>query len=556
MIKIQGTAVSKGIAIGMAQIYVKPKIEFQDYPIEDTEKEFVRYQTAVHCLEEQYEMLYDKALLVTDEEHAEIFRGYQMLLSDVTYAELVRKQITEEHKNAETAVSAVCKVFIEMFEEMDDAYLRTRVLDIQAVSDQLIANLLGMENLQGNLLAYLSEPVILVADELTPDDTIRMKSEMVLGIVTRKDSVNSHTSILARALGVPAVICKKIPEDMNGKNMIVNGMSGDIYLDPDKKTLEIMKNKQQQLSLDSKELEAYKEKETMTKDGKRICLYANVGSIADVEEAVCQGAEGIGLFRTEFLFLGRNEEPSEEEQFAIYKQAVLMMKGKKVIFRTADIGSDKQPNYFKSETEINPAMGYRAIRMGLECQEMLKRQLRAIYRVSSYGNVSIMYPMISSVDEVKNLQVISKEVREELLKQGCALGEVEEGIMVETPAAALMSDQLAPLVDFFSIGTNDLTAFTLAMDRMNPKLNGYFDFHHEAVIRLIEMTIRNGHQAGIWIGICGELGADLDIAERLISLGMDEFSVVPSMVLPLRRKICSISQLTNESKMLYYHHKK
>lgn len=556
MIKIQGTAVSRGIAIGIARIYEKQKIEIPVYQTEDTEKEIRRYQTAVHGLEKQYEMLYDKALSVTDEECAELFQSYQMLLTDVAFTEAVKQQIIENYKNAEAAVSAVCKVFTKMFEEMEDDYLRARALDIQTVSDQLINNLLGVENLQETFFEQFSDSVILVADELTPDEMIRMNLNNVLGIVVRKGSMNSHTSIFARSIGIPMVICQKIPQDIYGKKMVVDGVSGDIYIEPPQEILQRMQEKQQKFYQELEELIVYKEKETVTKDGAKIGLYANVGSIADVEAAVRSSAEGIGLFRTEFLYLGRNDEPSEEEQFEIYRQAVQMMKGKKVIFRTADIGSDKLPDYLKCEEDINPAKGYHSNRIGLERPEMLKRQLRAIYRASSYGNVSVMYPMITSADELEQLQILSKEVREELLEQGTSFGQVEEGIMIETPSAAQVSDQLAKMVDFFSIGTNDLTTFTLEMDRTNPKPNAHFDPHHEKVFQLIEMTVRSAHEAGIWVGICGELAADLDIIERLVRMGMDEFSVNPAMILPIRKRICSISQLTNESKMLYYHHKK
>lgn len=541
MIKIQGTAVSRGIAIGTARIYEKQKIEIPVYQTEDTEKEIRRYQTAVHGLEKQYEMLYDKALSVTDEECAELFQSYQMLLTDVAFTEAVKQQIIENYKNAEAAVSAVCKVFAKMFEEMEDDYLRARALDIQTVSDQLINNLLGVENLQGTFFEQFSDSVILVADELTTDEMIRMNLNNVLGIVVRKGSMNSHTSIFARSIGIPMVIYQKIPQDIYGKKMVVDGVSGDIYIEPLQEILQRIQEKQQQFYQELEELVVYKEKETVTKDGTKIGLYANVGSIADVEAAVRSSAEGIGLFRTEFLYLGRNDEPSEEEQFEIYQQAVEMMKGKKVIFRTADIGSDKLPDYLKFEEEINPAKGYHSNRIGLGRPEMLKRQLRAIYRASSYGNVSVMYPMITSADELEQLQILSKEVREELLEQGTSLGQVEEGIMIETPSAAQVSDQLAKMVDFFSIGTNDLTAFTLEMDRTNPKPNAHFDPHHEKVFQLIEMTVRSAHEAGIWVGICGELAADLDIIERLVRMGMDEFSVNPAMILPIRKRICSIS---------------
>ena len=550
MIKIQGTAVSRGIAIGIARIYEKQKIEIPVYQTEDTEKEIRRYQTEVHGLEKQYEMLYDKALSVTDEECAELFQSYQMLLTDVAFTEAVKQQIIENYKNAEAAVSAVCKVFTKMFEEMEDDYLRARALDIQTVSDQLINNLLGVENLQETFFEQFSDSVILVADELTPDEMIRMNLNNVLGIVVRKGSMNSHTSIFARSIGIPMVIYQKIPQDIYGKKMVVDGVSGDIYIEPPQEILQRMQEKQQKFYQELEELIVYKEKETVTKDGAKIGLYANVGSIADVEAAVRSSAEGIGLFRTEFLYLGRNDEPSEEEQFEIYRQAVQMMKGKKVIFRTADIGSDKLPDYLKFEEEINPAKGYHSNRIGLGRPEMLKRQLRAIYRASSYGNVSVMYPMITSADELEQLQILSKEVREELLEQGTSFGQVEEGIMIETPSAAQVSDQLAKMVDFFSIGTNDLTTFTLEMDRTNPKLNAHFDSHLEKVFQLIEMTVRSAHEAGIWVGICGELAADLDIIERLVRMGMDEFSVNPAMILPIRKRICSISQLTNESKML------
>ena len=541
MIKIQGTAVSRGIAIGTARIYEKQKIEIPVYQTEDTEKEIRRYQTAVHGLEKQYEMLYDKALSVTDEECAELFQSYQMLLTDVAFTEAVKQQIIENYKNAEAAVSAVCKVFTKMFEEMEDDYLRARALDIQTVSDQLINNLLGVENLQETFFEQFSDSVILVADELTPDEMISMHLNNVLGIVVRKGSMNSHTSIFARSIGIPMVIYQKIPQDIYGKKMVVDGVSGDIYIEPPQEILQRMQEKQQKFYQELEELIVYKEKETVTKDGTKIGLYANVGSIADVEAAVRSSAEGIGLFRTEFLYLGRNDEPSEEEQFEIYRQAVQMMKGKKVIFRTADIGSDKLPDYLKFEEEINPAKGYHSNRIGLGRPEMLKRQLRAIYRASSYGNVSVMYPMITSADELEQLQILSKEVREELLEQGTSFGQVEEGIMIETPPAAHVSDQLAKMVDFFSIGTNDLTAFTLEMDRTNPKPNAHFDPHHEKVFQLIEMTVRSAHEAGIWVGICGELAADLDIIERLVRMGMDEFSVNPAMILPIRKRICSIS---------------
>lgn len=536
MIKIEGKSVFGGIAIGPIGLLKKREKNVIREHVDDVEEELKRYHMASEQTEKQLEKLYEKAVAEVGEANAAIFHVHQLMLSDVDYVEAVENMIRIQQINAEYAVAMTSDNFSTLFASMDDDYMRARAADVKDVSNRLIQVLMG----QAESLLVETQPMILMADDLAPSETVQMDKSKILAFVTRFGSTNSHTAILARTMNIPAIIGADFPADCDGKLAIIDGFHGYVYIDPEPELLQKMEKLRQKELKKRELLQNLKGKEDVTLGGRKINLYANVGNISDVMLALDNDASGIGLFRSEFLYLEKDHYPTEEEQFQIYKRVAEIMAGKKVIIRTLDIGADKQIDYFDMEKEENPAMGYRAIRICLDREDLFKTQLRALYRASAYGNISIMYPMIISVDEIYKVKKLSSEVRQELREAGIIIGNVEEGIMIETPAAAIISDLLAKEVDFFSIGTNDLSQYTMAIDRQNPKLDDFFDPHHEAVLRLIEMTVKNGHEAGIWVGICGELGADLELTERFVRMGIDELSVSPAMVLPVRQKIREI----------------
>ena len=530
---LNGKSVFGGIAIGKIKIFDKGESVVKRTRVEDIQAEITRFEDAKETAKEQLGALYDKALIEVGEVNAMIFEVHQMMLDDLDYVEAIRHMIEGQNVNAEFAVATVGDNFDEMFAAMDDDYMKARAADVKDISDRVVAILQGKQD-----IGVLSdEPVIIVADDLAPSETVLIDKSMVLAFVTRHGSTNSHTAILARTMNIPALIGIDYSDDMDGKQAIVNGYDGIFYVDPEASVLKEFQEKQKD-DLDKKRLLLeLKGKEDVTIDDKRIHLYANIGSVADVAAVLANDATGIGLFRSEFLYLGTKNYPTEDEQFAAYKTVAENMGGKKVIIRTLDIGADKQVDYFQLGKEDNPAMGYRAIRICLNEPAIFKTQLRAIYRASYYGNISIMYPMIISVNEVRQIKAIVEEVKDELDAQGIPYGEVEQGIMIETPAAVMISDLLAKEVDFFSIGTNDLTQYTLAIDRQNPKLDSIYDSHHEAVLRMIRMVVENGHKENCWVGICGELGADISLTKTFLKMGLDELSVSPSMVLKVREVI-------------------
>ncbi len=530
---LNGKSVFGGIAIGKIKIFDKGESVVKRTRVEDIQAEITRFEDAKETAKKQLGALYDKALIEVGEVNAMIFEVHQMMLDDLDYVEAIRHMIEGQNVNAEFAVATVGDNFAEMFAAMDDDYMKARAADVKDISDRVVAILQGKQD-----IGVLSdEPVIIVADDLAPSETVLIDKSMVLAFVTRHGSTNSHTAILARTMNIPALIGIDYSDDMDGKQAIVNGYDGIFYVDPEASVLKEFQEKQKD-DLDKKRLLLeLKGKEDVTIDDKRIHLYANIGSVADVAAVLANDATGIGLFRSEFLYLGTKNYPTEDEQFAAYKTVAENMGGKKVIIRTLDIGADKQVDYFQLGKEDNPAMGYRAIRICLNEPAIFKTQLRAIYRASYYGNISIMYPMIISVNEVRQIKAIVEEVKDELDAQGIPYGEVEQGIMIETPAAVMISDLLAKEVDFFSIGTNDLTQYTLAIDRQNPKLDSIYDSHHEAVLRMIRMVVENGHKENCWVGICGELGADISLTKTFLKMGLDELSVSPSMVLKIREVI-------------------
>ncbi len=530
---LNGKSVFGGIAIGKIKIFDKGESVVKRTRVEDIQAEITRFEDAKETAKEQLGALYDKALIEVGEVNAMIFEVHQMMLDDLDYVEAIRHMIEGQNVNAEFAVATVGDNFAEMFAAMDDDYMKARAADVKDISDRVVAILQGKQD-----IGVLSdEPVIIVADDLAPSETVLIDKSMVLAFVTRHGSTNSHTAILARTMNIPALIGIDYSDDMDGKQAIVNGYDGIFYVDPEASVLKEFQEKQKD-DLDKKRLLLeLKGKEDVTIDDKRIHLYANIGSVADVAAVLANDATGIGLFRSEFLYLGTKNYPTEDEQFAAYKTVAENMGGKKVIIRTLDIGADKQVDYFQLGKEDNPAMGYRAIRICLNEPAIFKTQLRAIYRASYYGNISIMYPMIISVNEVRQIKAIVEEVKDELDAQKIPYGEVEQGIMIETPAAVMISDLLAKEVDFFSIGTNDLTQYTLAIDRQNPKLDSIYDSHHEAVLRMIRMVVENGHKENCWVGICGELGADISLTKTFLKMGLDELSVSPSMVLKVREVI-------------------
>lgn len=531
----QGKSVFGGIAIGRISVHKKDEQQVKRVRIEDSEQEILRYRQAKQTAMEQLQGLYRKALKEVGEANAAIFEIHQMMLEDDDYNESVENIIRMQQVNAEYAVASTGDNFAQMFSAMDDDYMRARSADVKDISERVLSVLGG----RATGIAASGEPVIIVADDLAPSETVQLNKDLVLSFVTVHGSVNSHTAILARTMSIPALIGTAIPltDDIDGKVGIVDGKTGCIYVDPDEDTL----GRMQQLKLEEQEkkelLQTLKGRENITIDGKKIMLYANIGNSKDLAAVLQNDAGGIGLFRSEFIYLERDTFPTEEEQFQIYRTVAETMAGKPVIIRTLDIGADKKCDYFEMEPEENPAMGCRAIRICLTRPEIFKTQLRALFRASAFGNISIMYPMIISVDEVRKIKTIVAEIRQELTEQGVTFGEPKQGIMIETPAAVMMSEELAKEVDFFSIGTNDLTQYTLAIDRQNPKLDAFYDPHHPAVLRMIQMVVENAHKAGIWAGICGELGADTTLTRRFLAMGVDELSMSPGSILPVRKII-------------------
>ena len=531
-----GKSVFGGIAIGKISVYRKNEQQVKRMRTEDTKGELARYEAAKAAAIEQLQELYQKALKEVGEANAAIFEIHQMMLDDGDYNESVENIIETQKVNAEYAVAVTGDNFAQMFRAMDDDYMRERAADVKDISERVLSILNGGQ--KGKVVT--DEPVIIVADDLAPSETVQLEKDMVLSFVTVHGSVNSHTAILARTMVIPALIgTEELPLDdtVDGKLAVVDGLNGKIYVEPDAQTLEEMK-KRRQAELEKKELlQLLKGKDNVTLDGKKIMLYANIGNIKDLATVIQNDAGGIGLFRSEFIYLEKDRYPTEEEQFSIYKTAVETMAGKRVIIRTLDIGADKQCEYFEMDKEENPALGYRAIRICLTRPEIFKTQLRALFRASAYGNLAIMYPMITSLWEVRRIKEIVEEVKAELTAEQLEFGNPQQGIMIETPAAVMMSGELAKEVDFFSIGTNDLTQYTLAIDRQNPKLDKFYDAHHPAVLSMIRMTVENAHKAGIWAGICGELGADTSLTKEFLAMGVDELSVSPGSILPIRKII-------------------
>ena len=533
MEKFNGKKVFSGIAIGKVKLLVKAENQVVRKRIEDPAAEIARYEAAKQTAIEQLHKLYKKALKEVGEVNAQIFDVHAMMLEDGDYNDSVHNLIESQSVNAEYAVGVTGDNFAEVFANMDDEYFKARSIDMKDISERVINVLCG--NDMGSDLG--DEPVIIVAKDLAPSETVQMDKSKLLAFVTQLGSTNSHTAILARTMGIPALIGVEIKEEWNGKQAIVDGYTGTLIIEPDEAALAEYKKKAEEDAKQKELLLTLKGKENVTKSGQKINLYANIGNVSDLAAVLKNDAGGIGLFRSEFLYLEKDTFPTEEEQFTAYKQVAETMAGKKVIIRTLDIGADKQVDYFNLDKEDNPAMGYRAIRICLTQPEIFKTQLRALFRASNYGNIAIMYPMIISVDEVRKIKAISEEVKEELTKEGIPFGNVEQGIMIETPAAAVMSDELAKEVDFFSIGTNDLSQYTLAIDRQNTKLDPFFDPHHPAILRMIQMVVENAHKAGIWAGICGELGADQELTKEFLAMGVDELSVSPGSILPLRKII-------------------
>lgn len=529
----EGKSVFGGIAMGKIRVYKKDAQQVKRVKVTDAEAEIARYMQARDTAMQQLQQLYEKALQEIGETNAAIFEVHQMMLEDDDYNESVENIIRTEQVNAEYAVASTGDNFAQMFASMDDEYMQGRAADVRDISERMIGILNGAA--ADGIAA--DEPVIIVADDLAPSETVQMDKSKVLSFVTVHGSLNSHTAILARTMGIPALVATDIAEAdaLDGRYAVVDGAAGKLYVEPDEETTGMLEQKKKEFQEQKELLETLKGKENITLDGKKIMLYANIGNSKDLATVIQNDAGGIGLFRSEFIYLERDHFPTEEEQFQIYKQVAQTMAGKRVIIRTLDIGADKQCDYFEMEKEENPAMGCRAIRICLTRPEIFKTQLRALFRASAFGKVAIMYPMITSVSEVRRIKEIVAEVRAELDAQGVAYGEVEQGIMIETPAAVMISDDLAAEVDFFSIGTNDLTQYTLAIDRQNIKLDEFFDPHHPAVLRMIQMVVENAHKKGIWVGICGELGADLSLTQTFLKMGVDELSVSPGRILPLRK---------------------
>ena len=533
MVKFEGKSVFGGIAIGRLSIYNKKDNQVKRQKITDAESEIARFEDAREKAKEQLAGFYEKAVKEVGEVNAAIFEVHQMMLDDLDYIESITNMIRSQEVNAEFAVASTGDNFSQMFAAMDDDYMRERAADVKDISNRVITILQGEE--EGAMTG--DEQFILLADDLAPSETVQLDKSKVLSFVTRHGSTNSHTAILARTMNIPALIGVDFDDAVDGKMGIVDGYTGTFYVDPDEETMAQYEAKKAEDENKKRLLLELKGKENVTLDGKKINLYANIGGVADVANALSNDAGGIGLFRSEFLYLESEDYPTEEAQFAAYKTVAENMAGKKVIIRTLDIGADKQVDYFQMEKEENPAMGYRAIRICLDRPEIFKTQLRAIYRASYYGTISIMFPMIISVKEVKRIKEIIAEVKAELTAEGIPFKDCEIGVMIETPAAVMISDLLAEEVDFFSIGTNDLTQYTLAIDRQNPKLDNFYDSHHEAILRMLQMVVDNGHKHGCWVGICGELGADTTLTSTFLKMGFDELSVSPSMILRVREEI-------------------
>ncbi|MBD5475054.1 MAG: phosphoenolpyruvate--protein phosphotransferase [Lachnospiraceae bacterium] len=530
-----GKSVFQGVAIGKISVYKKGEQQVKRIKVTDTDAELARYEAAKAKALEQLQGLYDKALHEVGEANAAIFEVHQMMLEDDDYNDSIANMVRTQGVNAEYAVASTCDNFAQMFASMDDDYMKERAADVKDISERVLSILSGNDSAS----AMMTEPSIIVADDLAPSETVQLNKDMVLSFVTVHGSLNSHTAILARTMAIPALIGTPLPLDdtVDGKLGIVDGTSGKIYVDPDEETLDRMTKRQQEEAEKKSLLQTLKGKENITLDGKKIMLYANIGNIKDLGTVIQNDAGGIGLFRSEFIYLEKDHYPTEEEQFQIYKQVAETMAGKRVIIRTLDIGADKQCDYFEMEHEENPALGYRAIRICLTRPEIFKTQLRALFRASAFGKIAIMYPMITSVKEVKQIKEVVDAVKKELTEQGTPYGDPEQGIMIETPAAVMVSDELAKEVDFFSIGTNDLTQYTLAIDRQNTKLDAFYDSHHPAILRMIAMVVENAHKAGIWTGICGELGADQTLTREFLAMGVDELSVSPGSILPIRKII-------------------
>ena len=538
MEKYIGKSVYKGTAIGPVNVLKKSESLIKRVHVENVDEELKRLDKAKEKTFQQLARLYDKALKEVGKVNAEIFEVHQIMLEDEDYQDAIHNMICNENVNAEYAVSITGDNFADMFANMDDDYMRARSADVKDISNRLVSNLSGEEQPDWEN----TEPSIIVADDLTPSETVQMDKNKILAFVHVHSSANSHTAILARMMNIPALIGVPIELESlpNGVNAIVDGQNGIFYLNPDENQIAQAKEAQQKEQEQKKLLANYKGRESVTKSGRKINFYANIGNVSDVAYVLENDAEGIGLFRSEFLYLGRDELPDETEQFNAYRQVLQMMADKKVVIRTLDIGADKKADYLGLGKEDNPALGYRAIRICLEQPDIFKTQLRALLRAAKYGNLSIMYPMIISVEEVVSIKKIVAEVAEELENENIPYEIPEQGIMIETPAAVMLSEELAELVDFFSIGTNDLTQYTLAIDRQNNRLDRFYNPHHEAVLRMIEMTIQGAHKHGKWVGICGELGADTTLTERFIKMGIDELSVSPSMVLGVRSRICEM----------------
>lgn len=538
MVVCQGKSVLKGIAIGKIYLYEKQEYVLEQKQVADAEAEVARFEAAKETAIGQLDDLYEKALAEAGEEQAMIFDVHKMMLDDGDYLDAITGLIRSEKVNAEYAVHTTGEQFAAVFASMDDDYMKARSADVKDISGRVIRILAGIGD--GSIAS--EEPVILLADDLTPSETVSLDKSKILAFVTRNGSANSHTAILARSMNIPALVQTDVEllKEYHGIDAVVDGLDGKLYLDPEEAVLAELVQKKEACGRERAELEKLIGLDNVTRDGRKINVYANIGSPEDVDKVLLNDAGGIGLFRSEFLYLGREDYPSEEEQFEIYKEVLSRMKGKKVIIRTLDIGADKQVDYFKLPKEENPAMGYRAIRICLDRIDVFKTQLRAIYRASVYGTAAIMFPMIISVKEILRIKEIVEEVKAELTAAGIEIAPVELGIMVETPAAVMISEELAKEVSFFSIGTNDLTQYTLAIDRQNQSLDTIYDSHHPAVLRMIRMTIENGHKGGAWVGICGELGADTTLTKTFVDMGIDELSVSPTYVLGLRKAIREI----------------
>lgn len=535
MLRLSGKVVYKGIVLGPVMVLGKEDQSVKRTKITDADAEIARVEKAAEQAQAQLQKLYDKALKEVGESSAAIFEVHQMMLEDEDYLDAIHNMVRTEMVNAEYAVAVTGDNFASMFAGMEDDYMKARAADIKDISNRLVRNLMGREDLNSSEM----EPSVIVADDLSPSETVQMDKEKILAFVTVHGSANSHTAILARMMNIPALI--GVPVDLNeihtGMKVVVDGLNGEVIFDPSEEICVEAEKKVREEQEKLRLLQSLKGKDNVTPSGKKIKIFANIGSVSDVGYVLENDAGGIGLFRSEFLYLGRDDFPTEEEQFQAYKQVAQTMAGKNVVIRTLDIGADKQVDYFNLGKEDNPAMGYRAIRICLKQPDIFKTQLRALFRAAVYGNLSVMYPMITAVEEVRQIQAIVSEVKAELEEKEIPYKIPEQGIMIETPAAVMVSDELAEVVDFFSIGTNDLTQYTLAVDRQNARLDDFYRPHHKAILRMIQMAADNAHKCGKWVGICGELGADLELTDEFLKMGIDELSVAPSMVLKVRKAV-------------------